>query len=1249
MNKKLVKKLIIWGIFIALVATAIILLVTVVNKKEETPIFQMQGTTLIKYNGKSEEVEIPSDVEVIGKSAFEKNDKVQKVTFEKGTKIKAISRLAFSECRNLESIEIPNSVTSIGDEAFKNCVALTSITLPSGITELGYETFYGCIGFTSFTINQGLVSIDDGVFKECSNLVTISIPSTVTSIGDDVFYDCSSLETIELNNNTKYVFKNKTLYSVLDNQKTELVLSLDRDLTSIDNISADVEKIHSHAFANCTKVNTINIPTTVKEIANNAFSGCTKVENVTLPFIGNTIDSAAAFKAVFGSDVNSIKTINISQGTKVIEKAFKGLSTVEVINLPNTITSVGGAAFDGCAALKTISNLPNNLERIYESTFSGCANLSEDVIKNLINPKLKVIDTKAFAGCSKLTTLNLPDNVISIGAGAYEDCKGLTEISLLFIGAGYEFDINTLPDGTKTIVKKENSFNTKSTFGYIFNSENANDTTNSKVVTSLTNLKKVEVRGSYDLPTNAFVNCSNLETIVLANDVKQIGDYAFGECKKLVNINLPTSLTSLGAGAFQNCSALSSVNLPSTLKELKNATFKNCTSLSLLNLTYIEKLNSAVFYGVTSVQLTINDSNQHYQVINNSLYTVDATDGTRELIFYIPSTTEEKEFVVDNKVSVIHSSAFVNCPDLEKLVIPETVKEIKKGAIVNCSSLTELSIPFIGNKPENEPNRDESFNCIFGGSITEADTFVVTVLSGTEVPNLAFLGCSKITGVKLQGGHFVKIGESAFAQCTSLTEINLSEGLVEIAEYAFLNCVSIEELTIPSTVKKLGDYALADCEKISTVNIPEELEELGVGVFRNWSALKTFNISDNHPRYSIKDIDENGKILLSKDQETLILYMPSNTVSSFTLPETIKKIDAYAFSGAKVQEVVLGEQVEELGAGIFSNCTKLTTVSLPSNLTVIPYSMFENCTRLKNVTNSLNGGDLENVEVIEGRAFYYCSRLEKHVITDKVIEIGESAFENCQKITEVVLPTHMDSVAKSAFKNCRGLVKVVFNENIKIVGESAFEGCQQLIDFTLYEGLITIGEYAFANCGISQIYETDEEGNEILDSEGKNIRKECVLVIPTTVETIGKQAFTGCNHFTKIYLPVELDEDGNIVRAPETIGSEAFGNMATTKFYTEGIKVLTDDDGNESYVYPDGWEKGLNQQIGSSYYRDQFKLDQNGHPYSDDEEVESTVTPTTKRDTKPGQCDYKEDLGYYFMITSALLASLILLRKRQNH
>ena len=127
MNKKLIKKLIIWAIFIALVVTAIILLVTVVNKKETTPIFQTDGTTLVKYNGKDEEVVISKDIEIIGKSAFQSNDKLKKLTFESGSKIKAISRRAFEDCSKLEEIELPNTITSIGSSAFDGCTSLTNV------------------------------------------------------------------------------------------------------------------------------------------------------------------------------------------------------------------------------------------------------------------------------------------------------------------------------------------------------------------------------------------------------------------------------------------------------------------------------------------------------------------------------------------------------------------------------------------------------------------------------------------------------------------------------------------------------------------------------------------------------------------------------------------------------------------------------------------------------------------------------------------------------------------------------------------------------------------------------------------------------------------------------------------------------------------------------------------------------------------------------------------------------------------
>ncbi|MBQ9429003.1 MAG: leucine-rich repeat protein, partial [Clostridia bacterium] len=107
---------------------------------------------------------------------------------------------AFSGCSGLTSIEIPSSVTSIGDEAFDSCSSLTSITIPSSVTSIGDQAFWGCSGLTSVTFAEGsqCTSIGIQAFYNCSGLTSITIPSSVTSIGDWAFEDCSGLTSITI-------------------------------------------------------------------------------------------------------------------------------------------------------------------------------------------------------------------------------------------------------------------------------------------------------------------------------------------------------------------------------------------------------------------------------------------------------------------------------------------------------------------------------------------------------------------------------------------------------------------------------------------------------------------------------------------------------------------------------------------------------------------------------------------------------------------------------------------------------------------------------------------------------------------------------------------------------------------------------------------------------------------------------------------------------------------------------------------
>ena len=186
MSKKTIKTLIVWGIIIAIVVTAVILLITVVNKKEELPEFQIDGTTLVQYNGKEdgdeENVVIPKEVKMIGKAAFKNNSKIKTVTFEKGSQIEKIAMNAFESCPVLEEIVLPDSIIEIGDNAFLDCVGLIDVTLPSNMISLGKSAFEGCISLLNITFNEGLQIIGDDCFQDCLLLPLVTLPSTLSEI-----------------------------------------------------------------------------------------------------------------------------------------------------------------------------------------------------------------------------------------------------------------------------------------------------------------------------------------------------------------------------------------------------------------------------------------------------------------------------------------------------------------------------------------------------------------------------------------------------------------------------------------------------------------------------------------------------------------------------------------------------------------------------------------------------------------------------------------------------------------------------------------------------------------------------------------------------------------------------------------------------------------------------------------------------------------------------------------------------------
>ena len=216
--------------------------------------------------------------------------------------VKVIANDAFNGCASLTSINIPDSVTNIGDGTFFYCKSLTSINIPDCVTSIG--VFFDCDSLTSINIPDSVTSIGDYAFSGCDSLTSINIPDSVTSIGDYAFSGCDSLTSI--------------------------------------NIPDSVTSIGDYAFSDCKSLKSINIPDSVTSIGNYAFIDCNSLKSINIPGNVTTIGEGA-----FGN-CNSLTSINIPNSVKRIGYfAFAGCDSLSPQVESDIIQRFSGEVFYG--------------------------------------------------------------------------------------------------------------------------------------------------------------------------------------------------------------------------------------------------------------------------------------------------------------------------------------------------------------------------------------------------------------------------------------------------------------------------------------------------------------------------------------------------------------------------------------------------------------------------------------------------------------------------------------------------------------------------------------------------------------------------------------------------------------------------------------------------------------------------------------------------------------------------------------
>ena len=491
-------------------------------------------------------------------------------------------------------------------------------------------------------------------------------------------------------------------------------------------------------------------------------------------------------------------------------------------------------------------------------------------------------------------------------------------------------------------------------------------------------------------------------------------------------------------------------------------------------------------------------------------------------------------------VTSISYRAFYNCSGLTSVTIPDGVTSIGDGAFDGCSGLTSVTIPdgvtSIGNA---------AFDDCSGLT-------VITIPDGvTSIGNYAFSYCIGLTSVTIPDG-VTSIGNAAFYYCIGLTSVTIPDGVISIGSNAFYNVRYIEyhgsaggspwgaismngvtdgdfvfsdatkhyllaysgaggDVTIPSTVDTIGNYAFYGCSGMTSVTIPDGVTSIGYAAFSGCSGLTSVTIPDG-----VTSIDSWA-------------FSGCSSLTSVTIPDGVTSIGSYAFSNCSgLTSVTIPDGVTSIGSSAFSGCSSLTSVTIGIGVTSIGSGAFSGCRGLTTVTIP------DGVTSIGEYAFYNCSGLTTVTIPDGVTSIGSYAFSNCSGLTSVTIPDGVTSIGNAAFDGCSGLTSVTIPDDVTSIGSGAFYGCSGLTSVTIPDGVTSIGSGAFYKVrhieyhgsatgspwgAISMNGVTD--GDFVFSDSTKHYLLAYLgaggdITIPSTVDTIGSNAFRGCIGLTSV-------------------------------------------------------------------------------------------------------------------------------------
>ncbi len=464
-----------------------------------------------------ESITLPSTVKTIGDFAFYSCGKLKEIQIP--DKLESIGKSAFRECNALESLTFTN-IREIGDKAFKDCQSLNEVNFGKGELTIGNEAFADCPALASLSFGTGVVEIGESAFSECEALTEITIPKNIQKIGYCAFYNCMGLSSVTLEDgDTKlllgsspfancpftYLYLGRNIGQMNDNSFPSSFFLSNKNLEKIV-IGDSVTYIPQQLFRNSQSLKEVSFGNNVKEVSADGFADCSNLKRVDCKSIDNwskiNFEDASSNPLSNGAklyvDDQLVIDIRLSSDVKAIgNNAFAQYSPLKTVEISESVESIGIQAFFGCENLESVV-VESGKKEYGDGAFLRCSNLREVYCSNIIdwiestfnnlysNPIghdtlfyldgeiLETLDIpegphdigkNCFNRYDFITSVKIPESVVTVGDYAFADCNNLEDV---FLGSkvseigGKAFSSLSI----KTIISKATlspSFSTNST------------------------------------------------------------------------------------------------------------------------------------------------------------------------------------------------------------------------------------------------------------------------------------------------------------------------------------------------------------------------------------------------------------------------------------------------------------------------------------------------------------------------------------------------------------------------------------------------------------------------------------------------------------------------------------------------------------------------------------------------------------------------------------------------------------------